>query len=76
LGDGLKYRAQAELAVWKRRDPVSSWRRRLLDAGVLTTEDADRMSGEVEAEVHNAIEFAKASPFPEPAAAWDDLYAQ
>ena len=75
LGDGLKYRTQEELAKWRERDPVTNWRRRLIDGGVFTTEAAGRITLEVESEVHNAIEFAKASPFPETEAAWDDLYA-
>ncbi len=75
LGDGLKYRSQDELASWRQRDPVAAWRNRLIDAGVLTAQQADRVMGEVEAEVRCAIEFAKASPFPEPEAAWGDLYA-
>jgi len=75
LGDGLKYRSQDELASWRERDPVTAWRNRLIDAGVLTAEQADRIVGEVEAQVQCAIEFAKASPFPEPKAALDDLYA-
>lgn len=74
-GDGLKYRAKEELAEWARRDPIPQWRQRLIDAAVLTDADAARLAQGVDEEVAAAEAFAKASPLPEPAAVWEDLYA-
>jgi TPP-dependent pyruvate/acetoin dehydrogenase alpha subunit len=75
LGDGLKYRSKDELAAWRRKDPIPNWRDRLIKAGVLTEKDAIRIAQDTEDEVNQAVEFAKASPLPDPAAAWEDLYA-
>jgi TPP-dependent pyruvate/acetoin dehydrogenase alpha subunit len=75
LGDGLKYRSKDELALWHAKDPISNWRDRLIGAGILTASDTVRLTQETEDEVSQAVEFAKASPPPDPKAAWDDLYA-
>jgi TPP-dependent pyruvate/acetoin dehydrogenase alpha subunit len=74
LGDSLKYRSKEESAAWHDKDPIPNWRGRLIQAGVLTEKDANRIAEEAEFKVEQAIEFAKASPLPEPGAAYEDLY--
>jgi TPP-dependent pyruvate/acetoin dehydrogenase alpha subunit len=75
LGDGLKYRSLDELALWHSKDPIISWRSRLIEAGILTEPEAASLALQAEDEVSRAVGFAKASPAPAPEAAWDDLYA-
>jgi len=75
LGDGLKYRSQDEHTLWRGRDPISNWRDRLVQAGILTESAASNLVQEAEGEITQAIEFAKASPFPDPQAAWEHVYA-
>jgi TPP-dependent pyruvate/acetoin dehydrogenase alpha subunit len=75
LGDGLKYRSKDELALWHAKDPIPNWRDRLIKAGILTERDATTLAQTTEDEVDQAVEFAKASPSPNPEAAWDHLYA-
>jgi pyruvate dehydrogenase E1 component alpha subunit len=75
---GLKvadpYIADETLALWRESlDPIALFERRL--AGVLTDAEQDAIRGEVDAEIAAAVEFARASPLPEPAAAYADLYA-
>lgn len=75
LGDGLQYRSNDELAAWRERDPIRHWRERLVKGGLLTGQEADQMERDQETQIGEAIEFAKASPFPDPSAAWEDVYA-
>jgi TPP-dependent pyruvate/acetoin dehydrogenase alpha subunit len=75
LGDGLKYRSKDELALWRGKDPIPSWQNRLIEAGILTEDEAADLARRTDDEVNVAVEFAKASPLPGSEAAWDDLYA-
>jgi TPP-dependent pyruvate/acetoin dehydrogenase alpha subunit len=67
------YRTQAELDAWMARDPLLRHAQLLETSGVLTTAERLALDREVEAEVADAVRFAKASPFPEPAALYTDV---
>jgi acetoin:2,6-dichlorophenolindophenol oxidoreductase subunit alpha len=67
LGRRNTYRTQAEIDVWKARDPLD---RLGLDPAVRAALDAD-----VEEQLAAAREFALAGPVPDPATALDHLYA-
>ena len=69
----LGYRTRAELDRWMARDPVSGLARRLERAGVLPAARRAVLDGQIEAEVADAVAFAKSSPFPEPAALFADV---
>jgi TPP-dependent pyruvate/acetoin dehydrogenase alpha subunit len=75
LGDGLKYRSKDELALWHAKDPISNWRNRLIRSGILSENDAATLAQHIQDELDQAVEFAKSSPAPDPAAVWEDLYA-
>ncbi len=64
----LKYRSEAEFAEWQVRDPVRTYRERLIGEGLLCAAADAAMTAEIEAEMAEAVAFAKASPFPEPEA--------
>lgn len=67
----LGYRSQAELSRWMARDPVARLARRLQRAGALDAARRAELEEAVEAEVAEAVAFARSSPFPAP----DDLCA-
>lgn len=69
------YRTAEELEEWKERDPIVLHRASLLSEGILSDESADRIEQEVMAEVAEAVEFAKASPFPAPEEAFEHVFA-
>ena len=69
----LGYRTQAELDRWMAREPLGALARRLERAGVLAASRRAALDGQVEAEITDAVAFAKSSPFPEPAALHADL---
>jgi len=66
-------RTQAELDGWMARDPVASLARTLEARGILTATERASIDAVLEAEVADAVSFAKASPFPEPAALYADV---
>ena len=72
--DPAKYRPPQELQAWLERDPLPTYRRRLLADGVpeATLEAIERA---VMAQVELATETCKASPAPAIATAFTDLWA-
>jgi TPP-dependent pyruvate/acetoin dehydrogenase alpha subunit len=73
-GDPMAYRTRDESDPWLERDPVAAFRRALVDQDVLDEPEAEAIQRDAEAEVAEAIEFAKRSPFPEPETVWEDVY--
>ena len=77
---GLKvphpYRDEEEVRGWTEgRDPVPLFQQQLSTWGVLGDDELAQLREEVAATVEDAIEFALASPDPDPATAYHDLYA-
>jgi pyruvate dehydrogenase E1 component alpha subunit len=71
--DPAKYRPQEEVAEWMARDPVESFREKLLDKGI-PEEFLHKIESTVEAEIEEAVEFAQESPLPEPEDALKDVW--
>jgi pyruvate dehydrogenase E1 component alpha subunit len=72
--DPGKYRPDEEVAEWMRRDPIPSYRERLLAAGADqgTFDDIDR---DALAAVDRATEEAREAPFPDPDTLETELWA-
>jgi TPP-dependent pyruvate/acetoin dehydrogenase alpha subunit len=64
-----------EYEAAKRGDPVPRFRAKLVSDGTLAVEQADEIAAEVQAEMQAAVQFGLDSPFPEPAAALNHVYA-
>jgi TPP-dependent pyruvate/acetoin dehydrogenase alpha subunit len=60
------YRPEGELEAWMVKDPIPRLRKVLEDEGMLGADEADAIKDEVEREVDDAIELAKASPDADP----------
>jgi len=67
--DGRGYRSRAEEAQWAARDPL------LVLGPVLAPDAAEQAELDVKAELDDAVEFARSSPFPAGEEAFDDVYA-
>jgi TPP-dependent pyruvate/acetoin dehydrogenase alpha subunit len=74
-GEPEVYRDRAEVAEWRKKDPIVRFRARLVDELGVPTADLDAIDEETAALVKESIEFAKASPEPDPATALDYIYA-
>jgi TPP-dependent pyruvate/acetoin dehydrogenase alpha subunit len=67
--------ATEEYEAAKRGDPVPRFRARLVEDGVLSAEEADRIADAARREMREAVEFGIESPHPEPEAALEYVYA-
>ncbi|HID88873.1 MAG TPA: pyruvate dehydrogenase (acetyl-transferring) E1 component subunit alpha [Anaerolineae bacterium] len=62
--DVNRYRTREEIEAWKKKCPIRRFRARLIEEGVLTEKEADRIRDEAYAAVDAAVAFAEASPEP------------
>ena len=74
--DQQAYRTRDEVKEWQtNRDPIMKLRDRMIQAGLLTPEEAATMDEQAEEEIAQAVEFAEASPEPDPANLLMGVYA-
>jgi len=59
---------------WLKKCPLDGYKSYLLDQGVLTVSQMGRIHADLEKAVDEALEFAKASPQPEPAELFDHVW--
>jgi TPP-dependent pyruvate/acetoin dehydrogenase alpha subunit len=64
--DPAKYRTKEEVESWKKKDPVATFEKRLIDEGLLTEAKRTKLVAEINKEMDEAIEFAESSPYPDP----------
>ena len=69
-------RPQDEIETWRQRDPINRFAANLMDQGVLTEEAWQKMDAEILAAIEDAVKFAEESPFPDPGAAVEDVFAE
>jgi len=74
-GDPATYRPKEEVEEWLKKDPIPRFREELIKMGILTAKQAEEIEKNVEAEIEEAVKFAKESPFPEPEMGTRDIYA-
>jgi pyruvate dehydrogenase E1 component alpha subunit len=72
--DPGKYRSEEELAYWLARDPIPTYRARLIEAGV-ASHQLEEIEAAIAAEVDRATDEAKASPPPGLELMMRDVYA-
>jgi TPP-dependent pyruvate/acetoin dehydrogenase alpha subunit len=73
--DKAFYRTDDELAMWKSRDPITTFTTYLRDMAILTDEKLQEIQARVQKTIDDAVEFAMNAPDPAPEEAVTDLYA-
>lgn len=73
--DPAKYRMKEEVEAWKKRDPVATCERMLLDKKILTEAKRDQIAAEIKKEIDEAVEFAEQSPYPDASELSDHVWA-
>ena len=68
------YRSESELNSWKARDPIITFREKLLEQKTLSKTDIKKIDEKVRNEAAEAVKFAEESPFPPPEDALKDLF--
>ncbi len=69
------YRTAEEIEGWKTRDPIATLRDGILGRDGATEAEFEAIDGEIKQEVADALEFAIASPFPDPETATRFIYS-
>ena len=72
--DPAKYRPADEVERWMQRDPLTVARERLIGMGV-DTADIDAIDARVAEAIKGAVQEAKDAPYPDPATALIDVWA-
>lgn len=73
-GDPALYRSKEEVEYWKGKDPIPRAHQYLLENGIATEAQLAEFRANIMALMDEAVAFAKASPWPEPEEALDDVY--
>ena len=76
MSDPAKYRTKEELERKKNEDPIIRLKKYLIDNGMSSNEDLDRVDEEVKEEVLASVEFADNSDFPPIETIYEDVYAE
>jgi acetoin:2,6-dichlorophenolindophenol oxidoreductase subunit alpha len=74
-GDPLNYREREEVERWRQQDPIERVKRAIVEQGVMSAEEISQLEQQIEAQVDEAVEFAKSSPEPTPDQLMTDIYA-
>ena len=69
-------RPQEEIEAWRQRDPINRFATSLIGHGLLTEGAWQKMDTEILAAIEDAVKFAEESPFPDPEAAIEDIFAE
>ena len=76
MSDPAKYRTKEEVEDYKRQDPIEQVRATILEKGIASEADLEKIEIEIKAEVADAVEFAENSPYPDPSEAYTDVYVE
>ena len=74
-GDPAKYRELAQLAEWKKNDPIARATRVLKSKKLLTDKDLKSIEAEARERIEKAAEFALSSPWPAASEVDSQVYA-
>jgi len=74
MADPGKYRAAAEVELWKERDPIPGFAGRLISEGIVGQEQLDAIREKAVVTVQEAVRFAEESPWPEEGEVFTDIY--
>jgi pyruvate dehydrogenase E1 component alpha subunit len=74
MADPEEYRTKEQVEEWRQRDPINVFKSRLVDEGVISEEDAEKLDQKAMQRIDEAVEFADSSPFPDLDSLYDDIY--
>jgi pyruvate dehydrogenase E1 component alpha subunit len=74
MADPEEYRTKEQVEEWRRKDPIETFGKRLVDEGVMGESEREELDQAAVARVDEAVQFADASPHPPPESLYDDIY--
>ena len=69
------YRTKDEIESWRKRDPIRRLEAEMVASGRFAADDLATLEKAAQRQIEEALEFAKASPDPDPAQLTRDVYA-
>ncbi|NIC00885.1 thiamine pyrophosphate-dependent dehydrogenase E1 component subunit alpha [Halobacterium sp. R2-5] len=75
-GDPEPYRDEDDVERWRQRDSIETFADRLIERGELSEDELEELRAEVEAEIEEAVEFARDADLPTAEEAYDDMFSQ
>ena len=76
MSDPADYRIPREEKIWKVRDPIPNFARKLIEEGIIDSDGLRAIKEELEIEVEEAVRFADNSPWPEAIELMKDIYSE
>ncbi len=73
--NNLGYRAEKDFLKWMKKCPIGVFERKLIKDGILGSAQIDDFKRNIQAEINDAFDFAKNSPYPESEEMLLDVYA-
>ena len=73
-GDNLSYRTEEEKAKNQARDPIETFKKRILDRGLLTEKEMADIDARAQQSIEAAVKFAEESPYPTLEECLTDVY--
>jgi pyruvate dehydrogenase E1 component alpha subunit len=64
-----------EIEAWKQKCPVANFEWKLLEQGIMTTQDFEECNREILAQIDDAVDYAMKSPLPDPESAMEDVFS-
>jgi len=74
--DDAGYVPEELFAEWKKKDPIVRYEGTLLDEGIISREDIERMQNEIDAIIDDAVEWAENEPLPDAGELTRDVYSE
>jgi TPP-dependent pyruvate/acetoin dehydrogenase alpha subunit len=74
--DPAKYRVKEEVDAWKKKDPVATFEKQLIEKKLLNDAKKKQIADEITQEINEAVEFAEQSPYPDASELADHIWAQ
>jgi len=73
--DPANYRPPGEFEFWKAKDPIPRFEKILMEKGLLTAEEKERIAQGIEREIEGAIQAVEKAPPPRPEEAMEEVYS-
>lgn len=73
--DPANYRSEEEVESWKKKDPLPRFEKLLIAEGVLAADDPEKIKGEIQKEIEDALTWAEAQPYSTAEATYEDVFA-
>lgn len=76
VSDPGKYRTKDELNSYKERDPLTETEERILELGLASQTEIDKIKDKIKEEIADCVKFAEESEYPMASELYDDNYVQ